>query len=103
MNNKKNKVEVENDCVQFPPVFTYTSANAIFVRCKTSDARRYHIKINFRDIVSIQADKDMCQIHTTNGVFTVLATLTDVSDCLPPDMFARIRQFGIRLEQTKLF
>ena len=90
MNNKKNKVEVENDCVQFPPVFTYTSANAIFVRCKTSDARRYHIKINFRDIVSIQADKDMCQIHTTNGVFTVLATLTDVSDCLPPDMFARI-------------
>ena len=36
-------------------------------------------------------DDSIRENSTAGGVFTVLATLEDVSDCLPPDMFARIR------------
>lgn len=61
------------------------------------------IRIDFKDILFIEALADYVQINTTDGRYTVLATMKSMQANLPEDDFFRVhRSFIIRKDRIKI-
>lgn len=72
--------------------------------------KKEHRKVNYEDIVYVEAKRNYVKIVTTNGSYLCLATMVQVQTILPKDEFCRIhRSYIVRIngilsfEREKVF
>jgi DNA-binding LytR/AlgR family response regulator len=74
------------------PESTEPSGPTLYDGYLTIRADRKHYKINYDNLIFIEGQKAYVTFHTTNKKVTALASLKDLEDQLPPDLFVRIHK-----------
>jgi DNA-binding LytR/AlgR family response regulator len=97
---QKNRLDQAVDKVKQFDESIKTSSNRDFAFVK--DGTKI-IRIDFKEILFIEALADYVQINTTQGRFTVLATMKSMQANLPEDDFFRIhRSYIVRKDKIRV-
>ena len=79
-------------------VTPYEEKNHLFLKVD-----KKFVKLLVADILYIESLKDYIRVKTRDGSFIAYQSLTEITDKLPPDRFARVhRSFTIALDKVNL-
>lgn len=80
-----------------PETDPFILSNCIFVR-----HHEKMVKVNIKDILYIEAERNYCRIHSKNKEYLLVITLKDIDEKLPSKHFLRVhRSFIVNLSQIE--